>query len=96
MDEDGIPDVLKAERMGHEMPGMHGVYGHVSPAMRADLAAALQERWEHSLRERARLSRCSAVPVLDRLLAGQEAIPTKIGSHLAPKIGQRRVRAPHQ
>ena len=20
------------ERMGHEMPGMHGVYGHVSPA----------------------------------------------------------------
>ena len=19
------------ERMGHEMPGMHGVYGHVSP-----------------------------------------------------------------
>ncbi len=32
MDEDGIPDVLKTERMGHELPGMHGVYGHVSPA----------------------------------------------------------------
>jgi len=44
MDEDGIPEVLKTERMGHEMPGMHGVYGHVSPAMRADLKAALQER----------------------------------------------------
>jgi hypothetical protein len=42
MDEDGIPEVLKAERMGHEMPGMHGVYGHVSPAMRAGLKAALQ------------------------------------------------------
>jgi len=40
MDEDGIPEVLKTERMGHEMPGMHGVYGHVSPAMRADLKAA--------------------------------------------------------
>ena len=34
MDEDGIPEVLKTERMGHEMPGMHGVYGHVSPGMR--------------------------------------------------------------
>ena len=36
MDEDGIREVLKTERMGHEMPGMHGVYGRVSPAMRAD------------------------------------------------------------
>ena len=36
MDEDGIPEVLKTERMGHEMPGMHGVYGRVSPAMRGD------------------------------------------------------------
>jgi hypothetical protein len=53
MDEDGIPEVLKTERMGHKMPGMHGVYGHVSPAMRATLKAALQERWENSLRERA-------------------------------------------
>ncbi len=35
MDEDGIPEMLKTERMGHEMPGMHGVYGHVSPGMRA-------------------------------------------------------------
>ena len=26
-------EVLKTERMGHEMPGMHGVYGYVSPAM---------------------------------------------------------------
>jgi hypothetical protein len=30
MHEDGIPEVLKTERMGHEMPGMHGVYGHVT------------------------------------------------------------------
>ena len=68
MDEDGIPEVLKTERMGHEMPGMHGVYGHVSPGMRADLKAALQERWDSSLRERARLSPRSTVPVLDTLL----------------------------
>jgi integrase len=42
MDEDGTPDVLKTERMGHEMPGMRGVYGHVSPGMRSQLQAALQ------------------------------------------------------
>jgi integrase len=68
MDEDGIPDVLKTERMGHEMPGMHGVYGHVSPAMRTSLKAALQARWEASLHERALLSPHSIVPVLDALL----------------------------
>ena len=90
MDEDGIPEVLKTERMGHEMPGMHGVYGHVSPAMRAELCAALQERWEASLRERAQLSPRSLVPVLDRLLAAQWEAPVKIGSHLAPKIGHGR------
>ena len=61
MDEDGVPDVLKTERMGHEMPGMHGVYGHVSPAMRATLKAALQARWEDSLRERAKISSRSIV-----------------------------------
>jgi hypothetical protein len=71
MDEDGIPEVLKTERMGHEMPGMHGVYGHVSPAMRAEFKAALQERWEGSLRERALLSPRSIVPTLDALLGAQ-------------------------
>ena len=52
MDEDRIADVLKSERMGHEVPGMRGVYGHVSDAMRAELKAALQERWApHSVNE---------------------------------------------
>ena len=92
MDEDGIPEVLKTERMGHEMPGMHGVYGHVSPAMRADLKAALQERWEDSLRERARLSPRSIVPALDGLLSAYRPVRTrsaKIRSHSAPRIGHR-------
>jgi hypothetical protein len=66
MDEDGIPEVLKTERMGHEMPGMHGVYGHVSPAMRANLKAALQEHWENSIGERS-----SPQPTLDRTHAGR-------------------------
>lgn len=54
MDEDRIADVLKSERMGHEVPGMREVYSHVSTAMRAELTAALQERWTTSLRERSR------------------------------------------
>src|SRR6266568_1517198 len=85
MDEEGIPEVLKTERMGHELPGMHGVYGHVSAAMRADLKGALQERWETSLRERARLSGRSIVPSLDALLTAQRATPTIVRSQLLPK-----------
>jgi hypothetical protein len=85
MDEDDIPEVLKTERMGHEMPGMHGVYGHVSPAMRADLKAALEARWKRSLRERAQLRPRSIVSRLDALLAAYRQAPTKIRSQLAPE-----------
>jgi len=87
MDEDRIADVLKSERMGHEVPGMRGVYSHVSTAMRAELTTALQERWAASLRERARLAPRSIVPVLDALLTEQRPIPHKIRSQIAPKIG---------
>jgi hypothetical protein len=73
MDEDGIPEVLKTERMGHELPGIHGVYGHVSPAMRATLKTALQERWDSALRERAGISRRSVVPTLDALLSASRS-----------------------
>jgi len=69
MDEAGIPYVLQSERMGHEVPGMRGVYSHVSLAMRADLIAALQERWHAALRERARIATRSSVHLLDELLA---------------------------
>jgi hypothetical protein len=40
-----MPEVLKTERMGHEVPACTGLR-HASPAMRADLKAAFQERWE--------------------------------------------------
>ena len=89
MDEDRIADVLKSERMGHEVPGMRGVYSHVSDAMRAELQAALQERWAAALRERAQLSPRSIVPVVDALLAEQGGAPNKVGSQIAPKIGHR-------
>jgi hypothetical protein len=87
MDEDRIADVLKSERMGHEVPGMRGVYSHVSDAMRTELTAALQERWTASLRERAKLAPRSIVPALDALLAAQRPLQGKIRSQTAPKIG---------
>ena len=89
MDEDQIADVLKSERLGHDEPGMRGVYGHVSPAMRKELKAALQARWEDSLRQRAALSPVSAVPLLNRLLAGTRPASKPVRSRLAPKIGHR-------
>lgn len=64
MDEDQIADVLKSERLGHDEPGMRGVYGHVSPAMREELKATLQARWE-ALLQRAALSPVSAVRLLN-------------------------------
>ena len=89
MDEDQIADVLKSERLGHDEPGMRGVYGHVSPAMREELKAALQARWEESLRQRAALSPVSAVQLLNRLLAGIRPASKPVRSPLAPRIGHR-------
>ena len=79
MDEDRIAEALKSERMGHEVPGMRGVYGHVSQGMRDELKAALQERWTDSLLERAALSPKSSVKALDALLAD-------LGARSAPKL----------
>jgi hypothetical protein len=89
MDEDQIADVLKSERLGHEEPGMRGVYGHVSPAMRAEVKEALQSRWEESLRQRAQLATGSAVPLLGRLLSGIRPAGNASHSHLAPRTGHR-------
>ena len=73
LDDLGVQEILKSERMGHEIPGMAGVYGHVMPQWRRRLRAQLQELWEVSLRERARLDERSAVAVLDDLLAPYRA-----------------------
>jgi len=77
--------VLKSERLGHDEPGMRGVYGHVSPAMREELRAALQVRWEESLRQRVALSPVSAVPLLNRLLVGVEPASVFVRSRLRTK-----------
>ena len=73
---------------------MCGVYSHITVGMREDLTAGLQELWEESLHERARISRRSPVPVLDALLAGFRKPMAKIGSHSAPKIGHLAARKP--
>ena len=83
----GVRYVLQSERMGHEVPGMRGVYSHITPGMRAGLKAGLQELWERSLHERSRLAPRSAVAVLDGLLAPYRDNCSKIGSRFAPRIG---------
>ena len=69
MAEDGIPEILAEQRLGHEVPGMRGLYAHASDRMRDDLKHALQARWEESLRARAAIDTHSPVPLLDQLLA---------------------------
>src|SRR6516165_7940574 len=71
MAEDGIPDILAEQRLGHEVPGMRGLYTHVSDRMREALIQALQARWEDSLRARAAISPHSPVPLLDELLTSR-------------------------
>ena len=68
LDDLGVRYVLQSERMGHEVPGMRGIYSHITPGMREDLTR-LQELWEASLHERARIAARSPVGVLDALLA---------------------------
>lgn len=69
LDDLNVRYALQAERMGHEVPGMRGVYTHIADEWRADLRSGLQRIWEETLEARARLSPHSAVPLLDDLLA---------------------------
>ena len=69
MAEDGIPEILAEQRLGHQVPGMRGLYAHASGRMRDDLKQALQARWEDSLRDRAAIAPRSPVPLLDELIS---------------------------
>ena len=71
MAEDGIPEILAEQRLGHQVPGMRGLYAHASDRMRDDLKHALQTRWEDSLRDRAAIAPHSPVPLLDELLTAE-------------------------
>lgn len=48
MIEDEIPEVAQAKRLGHRLPGVRGIYSHVSAAMEQRIVDALQERWRTS------------------------------------------------
>ena len=65
MAEDGIPEILGEQRLGHDVPGMRGLYTHVSDAMRQDLTGTLEARWDTSLQARAAISPRSPLPLLD-------------------------------
>jgi integrase len=43
--EDDIPEIAQAKRLGHRMPGVRGIYSHVTPAMQQRITEALQDRW---------------------------------------------------
>ncbi len=75
--------------MGHEVPGMRGLYSPITPGMHAELKAGLEELRDQSLRERTRLAPTSRVAVLDELLTRQRELDFKIRSQSAPRIWHR-------
>ncbi len=80
MAEDGIPEILAEHCLGHEVPGMRGLYAHASDRMRDDLKRALQARWEDSLRPLSH-PHPLACPAADELLAPfRERVHQKSGS----------------
>jgi hypothetical protein len=84
MAEDGIPEILAEQRLGHQVPGMRGLYTHASDRMRDDLKNALQARWEDSLHDRAAIAPRSPVPLLDALLGPLRATAQLRASRTAP------------
>ena len=74
MAEDGIPEILAEQRLGHQVPGMLGLYAHASQQMRENPTAALQTQWEESLRQRATIDPHSPVPLLDNVMAPFRAV----------------------
>jgi hypothetical protein len=93
LDELGVRYVLQAERMGHEVPGMRGVYSHITDAMRTDLVDGLQRLWEQSLNERAKISERSSVALLDGLLAAHRR---EVAPNLPQKSDTTEIKAPAQ
>jgi hypothetical protein len=94
MEELGTPYILVADRMGHEVPGMRGTYGHVSDGMRATLREALQALWEQALTDPA-----ASLAALDSAGPGRASPGASSNlsrdrcSHSAPKIGHQKITA---
>ncbi|MFD9630153.1 integrase [Streptomyces violascens] len=52
LDEDGHCEIAVESRMGHEVAGVKGLYGNLTPAMELRMAGSLQRRWERFWRPR--------------------------------------------
>jgi integrase len=76
------PEVLSHDRLGHEMPGIAGIYSHPTPPMRAGLLEGLTACWEKSLDERLAMCPDSPVAVLAGLL--QERAVRRISPRILP------------
>lgn len=44
--EDGVPQVVQHQRLGHKLSGVSGIYSHVTRPMIEAMLGALQQRWE--------------------------------------------------
>ena len=55
MIEDGHPEVVQAERLGHTVPGVRGIYSHVTDEMRQRVVDGMQARWERAYTERLKM-----------------------------------------
>jgi integrase len=55
--EDGIPEIAQARRLGHRLPGVRGIYSHVTPAMEQAITDALHRRWQTTHPESSTASR---------------------------------------
>jgi hypothetical protein len=46
--EDDVPEIAQSRRLGHRLPGVRGIYSHVTPVMIARITNGLQARWQAS------------------------------------------------
>ena len=42
--EDGIPEIIAEQRLGHQVPGIRGLYAHASQRMRDELTGPTADR----------------------------------------------------
>lgn len=89
MEERRIPEILSEAHLRHDIPGVSGVYRHVTASMRADLTAMMTAEHEAALSARLEMSPRSPVAVLDGLLAGvREARKPRVLPRNSPETAE--------
>jgi integrase len=77
LDTANLHKIIQMDRRGHAMPGMDGVYTHVTPEMRQRLCDVLEGLWQTAVAQRYELAAGSAVPLLNEALIAYEKHPGK-------------------